>query len=306
MDLLQEKETLLAALPRLHTTPLGLTRLRRNLCLSEDTDPVAFCRDLLSREDCTVLHLGKNLYCRAENVLLTIHARSYTLITGRRIPVGETPLEEMGSFFDARLDIYDAHQLDCIDSARDFYPFTAAQLPRTPEAVILDLGCGTGLELEYYFALNPTARITGIDLAPGMLRALQQKFPHKVLTLIQGSYLKLPPGTDCYDGAVSVESLHHLSPEEKLPLYKKLHTALKDGSDFILSDYFASDEETETRCRRELLHQLRTQGLPSKGLYHFDTPLTREHETALLQEAGFSAVELLGQWAHTCTLRAKK
>lgn len=89
MDLLQEKETLLAALPRLHTTPLGLTRLRRNLCLSEDTDPVAFCRDLLSREDCTVLHLGKNLYCRAENVLLTIHARIYTLITGRRIPVGK-------------------------------------------------------------------------------------------------------------------------------------------------------------------------------------------------------------------------
>lgn len=30
MDLLQEKETLLAALPRLHTTPLGLTRFRRN------------------------------------------------------------------------------------------------------------------------------------------------------------------------------------------------------------------------------------------------------------------------------------
>ena len=83
MDLLQAKEALLAALPRLHTTPLGLTRLRHNLCLSEDTDPVAFCRDLLSREDCTVLHLGKNLYCRAENVLLTIHARSYTLITGR-------------------------------------------------------------------------------------------------------------------------------------------------------------------------------------------------------------------------------
>lgn len=63
MDLLQAKEALLAALPRLHTTPLGLTRLRRNLCLSEDTDPVTFCRDLLSREDCTVLHLGKNLYC---------------------------------------------------------------------------------------------------------------------------------------------------------------------------------------------------------------------------------------------------
>ena len=111
MDLLQAKEALLAALPRLHTTPLGLTRLRHNLCLSEDTDPVAFCRDLLSREDCTVLHLGKNLYCRAENVLLTIHARSYTLITGRRCTVGDTPCVLLGSVLSGRRVSYDSDQL---------------------------------------------------------------------------------------------------------------------------------------------------------------------------------------------------
>ena len=56
-------------------------------------------------------------------------------------------LEEMGSFFDARLEGYEQHQLDTIEAAREFYPFTARSLPRQVGARILDLGCGTGLEL---------------------------------------------------------------------------------------------------------------------------------------------------------------
>ena len=97
-------------------------------------------------------------------------------------------LEKMDAFFEARLDGYDEHMLDCIEGAKEFYPFTAAQLPQEAEVHVLDLGCGTGLELEYYFAMNPTAQITGIDLSAGMLNALKAKFPGKQLRLICGSY----------------------------------------------------------------------------------------------------------------------
>ena len=86
-------------------------------------------------------------------------------------------LEKMGEFFDRRLDGYDEHQLNCIDSAHEFLRFTAERLPREPRCAVLDLGCGTGLELEFYFPLNPSAQITGIDLAPGMLQRLREKFP---------------------------------------------------------------------------------------------------------------------------------
>ena len=86
-------------------------------------------------------------------------------------------LEKMGEFFEARLNGYEEHQLTSIDFAGEFYPFTAACLPQTACADILDLGCGTGLELGYYFETVPTARITGIDLAQGMLDTLRRKFP---------------------------------------------------------------------------------------------------------------------------------
>ena len=86
-------------------------------------------------------------------------------------------LEKMSDFFEARLDVYDEHMLTNIESASEFYPFTASLLPTAEHSTVLDLGCGTGLELEKYYKICPTARVTGIDLSAGMLDALKSKFP---------------------------------------------------------------------------------------------------------------------------------
>ena len=161
-------------------------------------------------------------------------------------------LEEMTRFFEARLQGYDEHMRRDLDSDHEFYPFTASQLPVGP-VHILDLGCGTGLELEDYFQRNPEAEITGIDLTEGMLEALRAKFPDKKLHLIQGSYFDEPLSENTYDAAVSVESLHHFTKEEKTGLYRKLYLALKDGGYFILTDYFAHENAFE---RRQILQGL--------------------------------------------------
>ena len=215
-------------------------------------------------------------------------------------------LEKMGAFFDARIRGYEAHQLNTIDDAAEFYPFTAGQLPREAGTTVLDLGCGTGLELGYYFELVPTARVTGIDLAPGMLEELRKKFTDKSLDLILGSYFDVPLGEEAFDAAVSVESLHHFTQAEKIPLYAKLHKALKPGGFFILTDYFAATEAEERACRAELLRLKREQNLPDGAFYHYDTPLTVAHETEALLQTGFAAVSVLKNWGHTYILKASK
>ena len=215
-------------------------------------------------------------------------------------------LEKMGEFFDARLNGYEEHMLTCIESAPEFYPITADYLPKEAHAAVLDLGCGTGLELNEYFRMNPAAHITGIDLAPGMLKALQEKFPDKALDLHLGSYFDLPFGESCFDAAVSVESLHHFTQAEKLPLYKKLHNALKDGGYFILTDYFSLTEEEETSTRAELLRLKAEQGLAEDEFYHFDTPLTVDHEVEVLRDAGFASVDVLHAWGPTYLIKATK
>ena len=215
-------------------------------------------------------------------------------------------LEKMNEFFDSRLDIYDEHRLNCIDSAREFLYFTAESLPRIPDCKILDLGCGTGLELNDYFEMNPTASITGIDMAPGMLNRLKEKFKDKDIKLILGSYFDVPFATSFYDAAVSVESLHHFTADEKIPLYKKLHGSLKTDGFFILTDYFALSDEEEYRFRNELLRLKAEQGIADDVFYHFDTPLTVEHEMQCLKSAGFSNTVILKHWNSTYTVRAEK
>ena len=215
-------------------------------------------------------------------------------------------LEKMGLFFEARISDYDEHMLRDIEGAREFYPFTASLLPRQDGARILDLGCGTGLELEYFFQLAPQTLVTGIDLSEGMLAALKSKFPGKNLQLIQGSYFDLPLGENRYDAAVSVESLHHFTKEEKLGLYKKLYAALKDGGYFILTDYFADLPEQEVFFRGELLRLKTEQNLDDSSFYHYDTPLTVEHEMEALREAGFREVTDLKRWGATHCIRAVK
>ena len=215
-------------------------------------------------------------------------------------------LERMGEFFDARLNGYEEHQLKTIASAEEFYPFTADCLPKVPGSRILDLGCGTGLELRYYFDIVPTAEITGIDLASGMLEALKEKFPGKTLTLIYGSYFDIPLEENAFDAVVSVESLHHFTKEEKIPLYEKVRKALKPGRYFILTDYFAASNEEEESRRTEFLRLRKEQGICDDAFYHFDTPLTVDHEKEALLIAGFSSVTILGAWGPTYTLKAER
>ena len=217
-----------------------------------------------------------------------------------------TRLEEMSSFFTKRVEGYDEHMLRNIEGAGDFYAFTASRLPSHRGAKVLDLGCGTGLELEEYFALNPDAEVTGIDLCRPMLDALTAKFPDRKLNLICGSYfdVELPP--DYYDAAVSVESLHHFPADNKRVLYRGVFSALKKGGQFILTDYFAGSEELERENFANMEMLKREQRLDDGRFYHYDTPLTIEHETEILAEAGFSDVRILRKWGPTCTVFAGK
>ena len=58
------------------------------------------------------------------------------------------------------------------------------------------------------------------------------------------------------------------------------------------------------------LHHLKQlkleQGLPDNVFFHYDTPLTVEHETQVLEKAGFSEIRIMKNWGHTFTLLAKR
>ena len=103
-----------------------------------------------------------------------------------------------------------------------------------------------------------------------------------------------------------MESLHHFTREEKTRLYQKLCASLKEGGYFILTDYFSAGEKEERLHREELARLKALQGITDDTFYHYDTPLTVQHETEAMLTGGFSTVEILGQWGATCTIKAAK
>ena len=122
-------------------------------------------------------------------------------------------IETMSDFFDNRADTYDDHMLNELD-LNAFYNEIAECIPKNRTNIkLLDLGCGTGLELERIFRIYPFAEVTGIDLSGKMLDILRAKYRDKTsqLKLIRQSYFDMDFGVDIYDIVLSAYSLHHYS-----------------------------------------------------------------------------------------------
>lgn len=208
---------------------------------------------------------------------------------------------EDGDFLKNRLSDYDEHMLNNIEGANQFYKFTGKNLPMFPKSKVLDLGCGTGLELEEYFCLNSESYVVGLDLSNNMLKKLADKFPKNKIKLICGSYFDVNFGDEQYNAAVSVESLHNFTSESKLLLYEKLYDSLNLKGYFVLTDYFAKSDMFENFKKLKI-----EQGIKDNDFYHYDTPLTLEHEIDILKKSGFFDVKVLNSLGLTYTILAKK
>lgn len=74
---------LLYHLDRLHTTDLGIVRIKRNLSLDTD-NVVSWCKDKINSDDAIITREGKNWYIYVDDLVITVNAHSYTIITAHR------------------------------------------------------------------------------------------------------------------------------------------------------------------------------------------------------------------------------
>lgn len=78
--LLTDKKILLDNMDKVHTTEMGIDRIKKNLKL-DTVDVVAYCKDKVSDKNCNIYRQGKNWYCEIDDLKITINAYSYTIIT---------------------------------------------------------------------------------------------------------------------------------------------------------------------------------------------------------------------------------
>ena len=214
-------------------------------------------------------------------------------------------LEKMSDFFAARVDIYDEHMLNDVEGCREGYIKMAELVPEGTRT-ILDLGCGTGLELDELFNRFPGVSVVGIDLSQEMLDKLRRKHPERNLELICGNYFDVDLGEGVFDAAISFQTMHHFSHSEKTGLYTKICKALKEKGVYIESDYMVIEQSEEDRMFAESARLRREMNIPDGELYHIDTPCTVANQIAMLRKAGFASVEMVWRTGNTTIVMANK
>lgn len=81
---MEDKQILLDNISKVHTTEMGIDRIKKNLKLNTN-DVVEFCKNKISDKNCNIYKQGKNWYCEIDNIKITINSYSYTIITAHLI-----------------------------------------------------------------------------------------------------------------------------------------------------------------------------------------------------------------------------
>ena len=78
------KEILLKNIDKIHTTEMGVVRIKKNLKL-ENINIVEYCKNKILDKNCNIFKKSKNWYCEVDNIIITINYSSYTIITAHRL-----------------------------------------------------------------------------------------------------------------------------------------------------------------------------------------------------------------------------
>lgn len=74
---------LIENITKLHTTEMGIERIKRNLQI-DVTDIVQWCRERILKRDAVIEKRGKNWYVAIDDCIITVNAHSYTIITAHK------------------------------------------------------------------------------------------------------------------------------------------------------------------------------------------------------------------------------
>lgn len=76
-------EILLSNLDKIHTTKMGIDRIKRNLGF-DTNDVVEWCKDKIKLPNSSIIKQGKNYYVTIDGCVITVNSYSYTIITAHK------------------------------------------------------------------------------------------------------------------------------------------------------------------------------------------------------------------------------
>jgi ubiquinone/menaquinone biosynthesis C-methylase UbiE len=101
------------------------------------------------------------------------------------------------------------------------------------DAIIVDIGCGTGRHWKKIFLKEPQ-KLIGYDVSEGMLQMLAQKYPNSVTHKLTGNGLN-EITDNSVDVVISTLTIAHI--KDAAGALKEWNRVLKPGGNIIITDY---------------------------------------------------------------------
>lgn len=208
--------------------------------------------------------------------------------------------EEIKERFNSAAEEYDSRRRILIPCFDDYYETTTKFLSSIiPEPkAILDLGAGTGLLSEFWFKHFKNSVYTLVDVADQMMEVAKKRFWGLTnFNFIIADYSKdFPKGN--YDLITSALSIHHLTDEDKLNLYKLIFKQLPTKGYFVNFDQFNGN----TKLLTDFYNNYWYEHIKNSGISDYeksswserrkvDKENSVEKSIDILKEAGFKIVE---------------
>ncbi len=151
-------------------------------------------------------------------------------------------LKEKRHLAEERMDtlfapIYDQNWgAEIAQSHRQFLRKFLALCP--PDGLILDAACGTG---KYWpLILAAGLKITGIDQSQGMLDRAHEKHPSVAIQKLGLQEMRYQKE---FDGAICMDAMENIFPEDWLPILKNFHRALRRAAYFYFTVEIAAEAD---------------------------------------------------------------
>ena len=76
------KNLLLLNIDKIHTTKLGIERIKKNIIINGDV--VEYLKNKIQDNKCIINKKGKNYYCIIDDIIVTVNSYNYCIITAHK------------------------------------------------------------------------------------------------------------------------------------------------------------------------------------------------------------------------------